>query len=78
MHCMKPNTKYKIVMVGLVCSNESEAALADGINEMLRESMCMDNPMVVDYSVDFGGPVLTSDDAPEEGDLVPPIVRCAE
>lgn len=79
MHNLKPNTKYKLISVTMAIPLEiGEAGMADGINEMLRESM-MDYPdFLGDYNIDFSGDVRETDGDPEEGELFDPIGRCAE
>ena len=72
MHLLKPNTKYKLVVLTMACPvEEGEAMMADAINETMRESMIMDNSVIHDYSIDFRGPEVMTDGAPEEGSITP-------
>lgn len=78
MHQLKKNTDYRIIVVQIaVPADEPESHVADAINETMREAMCMDDNLLHDYSIDFGGPVRRTDSEPEEGELLDPIARCA-
>ena len=80
MHTLKPNSEYKMVVVELACPAElSDAAIADGLNEMLNESIRQypDNSAFSDWKIEFDVTVRKTGNEPEEGELFTPVRKTA-